>query len=504
MRCIWASLIVLFCTVMLCGQEHSHPEPEKLGAVSFPTTCVPGVKAQFNRAVALLHSFTYAPAETAFRDVLRDDPACVMAHWGIAMSYYHQLWEPALPGDSAEKGRAELASAIQSGGGSAREKEYLAAAAFIFDDSTAPVPERARKYRDAMHAIAQQHPDDMEAQIFYALALLGTALPTDKSHENQKKAAEILESLYLKHPQHPGLAHYLIHAYDNAELATRGVKAARDYGQIAPSAPHALHMPSHIFTRLGMWDDSIRANQSARIAARKLGDTGEELHAMDYLVYAALQKGRDGDAAAILSALNAMGLRQEREFKSAYAATAMQVRYAVERKQWQAAQQCQATEGAPPHVLALAAWARALGHARSGDPAGAQSDLMMLLKLVDQLHDAGNAYWAGQVKIQYEEASAWMAWAQKKPKEAVTYMSNAANEEDAVEKLPVTPGPVVPAREQLAELLALDGHPADALAEYEKSLKDSPARRNALQGALETSKAAGLQAKVEFYQAQLK
>jgi hypothetical protein len=354
-----------------------------------------------------------------------------------------------------------------------------------------------------MAALAQRHPDDTEAQIFYALSLLATASPQDKTHANQKAAAQILEPLYKKYPQHPGLAHYIIHACDNAELAAHGEKAAREYSQIAPSAPHALHMPSHIFTRLGLWKDSIRMNQAARVAAHQQGDTGEELHAMDYLVYASLQEDRAPDASGILQELKDMGPLRAGEFKVSYAATAMPIRYAVERRQWKEAARCSAPDGAPPHVNALAAWARALGNARAGDAAAARTDLETLVKIEEKLRAAGNLYWAGQVSIQAKEASAWIAWAEHKTGDATATMRQAADEEDSVEKLPVTPGPVVPAREQLGDMLLEAGQPAAALAEYEKSLKDSPGRRGALQGALKSSQAAGLSSKTAYYQALL-
>jgi len=419
------------------------------------------------------------------------------------MSHYRQLWEPALPGDSLQKGRAELDLAAKIEKTSPREREYIAAASIVFSEEAGPLPARAGKYRDAMAALAQHYSGDAEAQIFYALSLVATASPQDKTHANQKAAAQILEPLFKKYPQHPGLAHYIIHAYDNAELAARGEKAAREYSQIAPSAPHALHMPSHIFTRLGLWSDSVRMNQASRVAAHQQGDTGEELHAMDYMVYASLQEDRAADAAAILQELKTMGSFKSGEFKSAYAATAMPIRYAVERKQWKEAVQCSAPEGAPPQVNALAAWARALGNARSGNAAAARPDLEILGKMAEKLRAAGNLYWAGQVDIQVKEASAWIAWADHKTSDALAAMRQAADEEDAVEKLPVTPGPVVPAREQLGDLLLEAGQPAAALAEYEASLKGSPGRRGALQGAMKSSQAAGLSAKTSFYQAML-
>ena len=505
MKLLRAACILM--VIVLCPAvygQHEHAAPEKLGTVSFPISCSPQVQAGFNRAVALLHSFTYAPAAEAFTAVASQDPRCAIAHWGIAMSCYHQLWQPPLPGDGLLKGPAELEHAKQIGGGNEREKEFIAAASFIFTQADGTYAAHAAKYRDAMAVLAQNNRNDPESQIFYALALLATASPQDKTHQNQKTAAEILEPLYVKYPQHPGISHYLIHAYDNAELAQKGLKAAREYAQIAPSAPHALHMPSHIFTRLGMWKESMRSNEDARIAAHQQGDIGEELHAMDYLVYASLQEGRDAEAAAILKDLGRIGELRGSEFKVGYAATAMPVRYAVERKQWSEATRCEAPAGAPPHVAALAAWARALGYARAGNVTAARTELGSLERMTEQLRDAGNQYWAGQVHIQAEEAAAWIAFAEHKSEEAVTLMKTAADEEDAVEKLPVTPGPVVPAREQLGDLFALSGHPDVALAAYEKSLQDAPGRRGALHGALESARAAGLKSKSSYYEAALK
>jgi hypothetical protein len=495
-------LLLSLCT-SASPQQHQHPAPEKLGTVSFPISCPALVQGSFSRAVALLHSFAYAPAAEAFAEVARQDPGCAMAHWGIAMSYYHQLWAPPLPGDAVQKGRAEIVQAQKIGAGNAREKELLAAASFIFIDDGAAYPAHAAKYRDAMATVAKHHPDDTESQIFYALALLATASPQDTTHQNQKAAVQILEPLYLKYPEHPGLAHYLIHANDNAEMAQQGLKAARAYSEIAPSAPHALHMPSHIFTRLGMWKDSVRSNQAARAAAHQQGDVGEELHAMDYLVYASLQEGRDADTAAILKELQGMQLPGS-DFKVSYSATAMPVRYAVERKQWPDATRCTAASGAPPHVSALAAWARALGYAHTGNVTAARTELQALEHLTEELRTSGNQYWAVQVHIQAEEARAWIAFAEHKPEDAVALMKKAADEEDAVEKLPVTPGPVVPAREQLADLLAQSGHPDAALAEYEKALLNAPGRRGALLGALESARAAGAKSKSSYYEAALK
>ena len=327
--------------------------------------------------------------------------------------------------------------------------------------------------------------------MFYALALLANASPADKTHAKQKQAADLLEPLYRAYPQHPGIPHYLIHAYDNAELAPRGLPAAKAYSQIAPSAPHALHMPSHIFTRLGLWEDSIASNLAAREAAHQQGDTGEELHAMDYLVYAYLQSGRDKDAAQVIQQLKSMPKLNAGDFKMAYASTAMPVRYAVERGQWADAAGIVPPTGAPPHVVAIAVWARGLGLARSGRAAEARTEIDKLRRIEEQLRASGNDYWATQVGILTREVMAWSAQADGKPDEAAALMRAAADEEDAIEKLPVTPGPIVPAREQLGDLLLEQNHPGLALKEFETALADAPGRRGALQGAAHAAELSG-------------
>ena len=312
--------------------------------------------------------------------------------------------------------------------------------------------------------------------------------PTDKTHAKQKKAADILEPLYRSHPQHPGMAHYLIHAYDNAELAKRGVPMARAYSQIAPDAPHALHMPSHIFTRLGMWEDSIASNIASRDAARRTADAGEQLHAMDYLVYAYLQAGRDSEAAQVIQQLKFMPNPNTADFKVGYSATAMPIRYMVERHDWAAAAGVVPPTAGPPHVIAIAVWAKGLGLARSGKPADARKQADELQKLADQLQTSGNAYWATQVRVMKREVMAWSAEAEHKPEEAVSLMRQAADEEDSVEKLPVTPGPIVPAREQLGNLLLQHGQWAVAAKEFDVANANAPGRRGAAQGAAEAAR----------------
>jgi len=477
------AIAVLWASPTFAQEAHDHPAPEKLGQVSFAVSCKPAVQPEFNRAVALLHSFAYSAAQQAFRSVAEQDPQCAMAHWGIAMTYYHQLWEPPIPGDGLGKGQQEIARAQQLGAATDRERSFIQAASLVFQDgSTVSYAARAAKYEAAMAALATQD-KDVEVQVFYALSLLANAPPTDKEHVRQKKAVEILEPLYAAYPDHPGIPHYLIHACDNAELAQRGLPYARVYAKIAPSAPHALHMPSHIFTRLGLWDDSIASNLAASEAASKAGDVGEQLHAMDYLVYAYLQSGRDTDAATVIAQLKSMQNLNVGGFKTGYAATAMPVRYVVERHQWaEAAEIVAPSASSPPQVAAIAVWARGLGLARSGHPADAASAIQELQRLQENLQKSGNEYWATQVGILKREVMAWSVQAQGKQQDAMALLREAADEEDSVEKLPVTPGPIVPAREQLGDLLLQQGHPELAAKAYHTALVNSPGRLGSLQG----------------------
>ncbi len=475
--------LLLLLPYLSAQEVHNHRAPEHLGKVSFAISCAPAVQEQFNRGVALVHSFTYSAARSAFEGVAKEDPGCAMAHWGIAISYFRQLWEPPFVTDTLPIGLKEIQLAQQMGGGTERERQFIQALGLIYKDgATVPYRERASNYERAMSEVAAKNREDVEAQVFYALSLLANASPTGKTHAKQKQAADLLEPLDRAYPQHPGIPHYLIHAYDNAELAQRGLPAARAYSQIAPSAPHALHMPSHIFTRLGLWDDSIDANLAARRSAHQEGDTGEELHAMDYLVYAYLQKGRAAETAQIIQQMKNMPSKGGADFKVYYASTAMPVRYAMERQQWSEAAAIVPPTGAPPHVTAIAVWARALGLARSGHPEESRKELAQLEKIEEQIREAGNEYWAAQTSILVREVAAWLAEAEHKSEEAVRVMTQAAADEDAIEKLPVTPGPIVPAREQLGDLLLEQNHPELARKEFEAALANAPGRRGALQG----------------------
>jgi hypothetical protein len=484
-----APLVLLFIVPFSSAQEtHDHGTPERLGKVSFPTSCAPAVQQQFNRGVALLHSFAYSAAEKAFESIAEQDPHCAIAHWGAAMSYFRQLWEIQILPANASLGQRQIQLAQQIGASTERERQFIQALALIYRDAdTVPYSTRASNYEHAMSALAREESNDVEAQVFYALALLANASPTDKTHAKQKQALAILEPLDRAYPDHPGIPHYLIHACDNAELAPTGLSAARAYSLIAPSAPHALHMPSHIFTRLGLWDDSIASNLAAQAAAHHQGDTREELHAMDYLVYAYLQTGRDQKAYQVIQQLKDMPKLKTSDFAAGYASTAMQVRYAVERSRWADAAIIVPPAGDPPQVVAVAVWSRGLGLARTGYASEAGAEITKLRQLEEQLRASRENYWATEVGILKQEVKAWSAQANNKPEEAAALMRASADQEDSIEKLPLTPGPILPAREQLGDMLLEQNHPAPALKEFQAALINAPGRRGALQGAAKAS-----------------
>jgi hypothetical protein len=488
----WVGIWLISAFPVQSDETHSHPPPEKLGKVSFPTSCAPSVARDFERSVALLHSFAYAAAEQSFRNVAAADPTCAMAHWGIALSHYHQLWSPPAAAEWHD-GQVEIQQALAMNSGSPRERQFIAAAAAYYRDIHETPPARAKAYAQAMAEAARSNPQDAEVQAFYALSLIATAPPEDATHANQKRAAALLEPIYRTQPDHPGAAHYLIHAYDSAELAPRGLNAARAYSKIAPSAPHALHMPSHIFTRLGLWDDSIASNRLARAAAHAQGDQGEELHAMDYLTYAYLQRGQNSNAERVVAELRVMDAAAGAgsDFKVGYAATAMPVRLAIERHAWRDAADLRTIPGSAPHIAAIIFWARAMANARSGRPQAADSDIAQIEACKEQLQAAGNAYWANQVDVLDKEAKAWRLAATGSGAESVQLLRQAADEEDAVEKLPVTPGPIVPAREQLGELLLEQNQPQQALREFRAALVLAPGRRGALQGGAQAAERSG-------------
>lgn len=482
------TILALVTPAVAQEEHHNHPAPEHLGTVHFETSCAPAVTAAFDRAVALLHSFAYEEADLGFADVATRAPDCALAHWGRAMTHYHQLWEVPT-GASLAAGVAEINEAAMMRTGGPRERALIAALRTYFAsaDQVAPAV-RAMRYSDAMALIARDYPADDEVATFYALSLIATASPSDRSHERQKRAADILEPIWKRQPDHPGAPHYLIHAYDSADLAQRGLPAARAYAKIAPSAPHALHMPSHIFTRLGLWDDSIASNIAARDAARAQGDVGEELHAMDYLTYAYLQRNRTIDAAQMVAALKGMTVPSGAVFKIGYAWTAMPVRLAIETRDWSAASQLEPMPGSAPQVAAIVWWARAMGKLRSTTPSSADADIVELQSCLEALRAANDSYGTAQVDVLLRSAQAWRAAVAGNAGAAVENLTAAADEEDALEKLPATPGPIVPAREQLGELLLTLNRPQEALHAFNAALALAPGRAGAVGGAAEAER----------------
>jgi tetratricopeptide (TPR) repeat protein len=476
-------ILAVTCCTFSAQEAHDHGIPEKLGKVSFPISCSPAVQSDFNRGIALLHSFAYAPANAAFQKIAEQDPKCAMAHWAIAMTLFHQLWEPPMAPSALSSAQSEIATAQRIGSSDPREQGYIRAFSLLFENAAStPFSVRNQHYEQAMRELAEQNKSDVETQIFYALSLISNAPPTDKTHARQKQALTILEPFDQTYPDHPGITHYIIHACDSTELAPRGLAAARKYAQLAPSAPHALHMPSHIFTRVGLWQDSIASNLAAAQAAHDQHDVGEQLHAMDYLVYAYLQLGRYDDARHTLDQLSAMQNLRMSDFKIGYAATAMPVRYAIERHQWDETATIEPKPSSPPHVAAIAVWAHALGRVRGQHASDADDDTSKLAMYEDQLRRVGNEYWAAQTGILRQEILAWSSQAGGKLKEAESQMRAAADKEDALEKLPVTPGPIVPAREQLGELLLQQHRNAEAAQAFKASLTDAPNRKNGIDG----------------------
>lgn len=503
---------VLFFSVVLVtstgAQEmHSHhAEGETLGVVHFPVSCKQQIQENFTRAVALLHTFGYEEARKAFTVVADQDPGCGMAPWGIAMSYYHPIWAPPTAAELAG-GRAAAEKASTLGAGTDKEKGYIAAiGAFYRDSDRVDHRTRALAYKAAMEDLVARHPDDNEALIFYALALLGTAPPNDSTFANQKKAAEILNGLVQKQPQHPGVLHYIIHAYDYPALAEMALPAAREYAKIAPSSPHVLHMPSHIFTRLGLWQESIESNLASAEAARRLvarthpGATSfDALHALDYLEYAYLQIGDEAKARKVLEEAATVEAFDDPNLIAGYALAAIPARFALERHRWDEASKLEAPKANVPwerfaYAPAITYFAQALGAARAGEPERAQAALAKLEEIHETLVKSpvpGPYDWAGQVESMRLAASAWLAYSEGRKDEAVSLARAAADLEDRVGKHPVTPGAVLPARELLADMLFDMKQPEEALGQYEASLRVTPDRLNGLCGAARSAELAG-------------
>ena len=497
-----AAASVAIAAVAQAQQHHAHPPAEVLGTAHFQTSCAPAVTSQFDRAVTLLHSFEFGASIRGFREVLASDSTCAMAHWGIALSRWGNPMAAGLRSPTLLK---EGLAAAQTGARLAanateRERMYLASVLKLYENhETVDQRSRILAYVNAMSDLAARQPADTEATIFYALALSASALPTDKTYANQLKAGSILEPLWEKQPQHPGLAHYIIHTYDAPPLAARAAAAAQRYAAIAPSAAHALHMPSHTFTRVGQWNESITTNFRSLDVARTSASVAEMLHATDYAVYAYLQLGQDSAARVLLDSLPAFQARFDPNAITGaappsagfFALAAIPSRYALERRDWRAAAALQPVATAYPWTEAITYFTRSLGASRLGDTATARASIDSLAVIHQRLVAKGERDWSEQVAIQRLGAQAWLDFAQRRTDSALVNMREAARREDLTEKNAVTPGPLAPARELLGDMLLELKRPREALAEYQATLVKEPNRFRSLYGAMRAATLAG-------------
>jgi tetratricopeptide (TPR) repeat protein len=505
------ALAVLCVTPALADDQGHHHEdltPSQLGTVHFPTSCTESVQKSFERGVALLHSFWYEEAEKQFQQIAAEDSHCAMAHWGVAMSLWHQLWNHP-DAKTIKRGKAEVKIATSLHSHDDRDRGYIAAMdAFYGGTKERSFQTRADAYSKAMEAAYQHHPEDREAAAFYALSLLAAAPDHDPSFANQKKAAAVLEKLFAEEPDHPGVAHYLIHSYDSPQMAQQGLPAARRYAKIAPDAPHALHMPSHIFARLGLWQDDIDSNLASIAATRKtaamhMGGEGHQFHAMDFLEYAYLQSGREADAQHLIDEVKAMP-----EIKDMYgmdfdprvsSLVEFSARYALELHHWGDAAVLELVPGAKTAENSVTYWARAIGAARSGKIEEARKDVAEIESIHKKLLQEKKKDFAEVVEQDRQEAAAWLAHAEGKNDEALKTLRTIAEKDEAEGNEPVA----IPAREMLADMLLEMSRPEQALAEYETDLKFNPNRFDGLYGAAHAAELAGKNDKANTYYSQL-
>jgi hypothetical protein len=491
------SITLVLAVAAVAQEDHSaHHAATALGKVDFPVSCSEQARPLMTRGVALLHSFGYEEARLTFEEAAKADKNCSMAWWGVARSWYHPIWAPP-NAEELGKGAAALERSRAIPAATERERAWIESlGAFYADRKTADHPTRARAYARSLGNLSSRFPDDDEAAIFYALQLVAVGYldPTDHSYAWQKQGSEILNRLLPSHPDHPGIAHYIIHSTDYPALAELGLKAARAYSKIAPDSAHALHMPSHIFTRLGLWDDSIASNiASARAGSEQAqrlhggGGSFDQLHAMDYLVYAYLQEGRDKSARRVLADMSAMTRLDEEQFAAAYAFAASPAREALERHDWKSAA---ALKPAPAwfdwnrfrNAEALVYYANGIGAARSGDAAAARASASTMDAIARDLPASRDYDWSGSIRVQIESLNALVVYATDRAA-GIERLRAAADREDAIDKHPVTPGALLPARELLADLLLENGRAADALREYRAVLKIAPRRFNSIAGA---------------------
>jgi tetratricopeptide (TPR) repeat protein len=506
-----ALAIFLLCSYSALADEGHHHEDlttGQLGTVHFPVSCAPAVQKPFERGVALLHSFWYEEAEKEFQDIAKNDPQCAMAHWGIAMSIWHQLWNHP---DTAtiKRGQAEVKAAKSLHPKTNRERDYVAAMNAFYRGKNRDYYDRANAYSVAMDTAYQRYPDDREAAAFYALSLLASEPDNDTTFANRKQAAAILEKLFAVEPDHPGIAHYLIHSYDKPQLAELGLPAARRYAAIAPAAPHALHMPSHIFARLGLWQDDIDSNLASIAATRKsaamhMGGEGHQFHAMDFLVYAYLQSGREAEAQQVIDEVKAMPAKKDDMYGMDFdprtsALVTFSARYALEMHHWTDAASLAPVPGAKTGDSSITYWARAIGAARTGNMAEARKDVAEIETIHSTLLKEKKTSFAEAVDQDHQEASAWLAHAEGNNDEAIKTLRTIAEKEEAEGDEPLA----IPAREMLADMMLDMNRPEQALAEYEADLKFNPNRFNGLYGAALAAEKAGKSDKSNNYYARL-
>jgi len=531
-----AVLVVTLASSLLAVRDvksATGPEPGDLraaGKVEFPISCASSVQSEFSRGVALLHSFFYEEARRVFTSVAERDPKCAMAQWGIAMTWWHPIWTPPTPNEMSA-GKAAIEKAMAMKGVTDRERGFITALNVYYNtpDSSAAAPvgqschgpvgprDRVVAYEKAMRELRDKYPDDFEVQTFYAFAVLATgyATPNDTSLSKQLEAASILEKLWKQNANHPGVVHYLIHSYDYPQFAKRGLTAAQTYDSIAPWVPHALHMPSHIFTRLGMWDESIAANRASAEASRAYAamrhrdaTEAEELHALDYMAYSYLQEAQDTEAKKIVDvAAKVRKTNPELEFIAAYALAAIPTRYAFERNDWEAAATLPIPDlpqwSAFPFLEALIEYGHALGYAHTGDLDGARKAISRMQQLHDATKDPKFDYFKRHLDLQMQAASAWVTAAEGNKSEAIEMLRRAADAEDVLGKHPVSPGAFVPIREQLGNLLLQIGQPKQAQAEFEAALKIYPGRFKGLYGAAQAAELTGDNEKASRYYTKL-
>jgi tetratricopeptide (TPR) repeat protein len=509
--------ILVFCFILaiasssltLCAQEphHHHDATESLGAVSFPISCAPAVQNAFNRGVALLHSFEYEEADQEFQDVAQRDPKCAMAYWGQAMSFYHQLWEPPSKSD-LQHGAELLAKAREAKAPTPRERDYIQALTVFYTDSDKlDHSKRAEAYSKAMEGVYQRNPQDHEGAIFYALSLLASSPESDPNLTNARAAVAILNQLFDEQPAHPGIAHYIIHSCDNPSMASLALPAARKYASIAPASAHAVHMPSHIFARLGLWQDDIRSNLAALQVADEMAGmhfhvVHHKVHSMDFLLYAYLQIGDDTNAKAQITALyaiNKVDVDPEYADYFAGAKSVFPAVFAIERRQWKEALNLQPLADAPPYAQLPTYWARAVAAGHLHDSAAAQDALKHYDDLLEATRTGPKPYIADSLKTEHSVVQAWSYYAAGNSEDALRLLRSVAGTEDKTGKGETE----LPAREMLADMLMDLQRPQEALAEYEVSLRTDPNRFNGLYGAAQAAAQSQQKEKASAYYAQL-